>query len=228
MNKRIQVLSGILLVCGMLSLSACNSGSAPSNSQDVASADVSSVAPSVSDVPASDSASEPAVSENSSQSPAPSQPASNSTATTSVTKTKTIQNLVSLAKAGQVPGIAFSAHQDTIDRVIKTWGKADQVARVNNNAYATYSKHKTVFGYNKGSQIFDVRSNRSDLQVLTLKDIEAALGKPADTTKNGTDTIYIYTVSKQFQLKFIISAKTSKVDHISVFSPKDAGNNMAG
>ncbi|SDN71348.1 protein of unknown function [Paenibacillus sp. yr247] len=76
-------------------------------------------------------------------------------------------------------------------------------------------------------QIFDVRSSDPTLQKLTLKEIEHTLGKPADTKLNGNDTIYIYMANEAFQLKFIIPKSTGKVDHISVFSPKDSVNSMA-
>lgn len=45
---------------------------------------------------------------------------------------------------------------------------------------------------------------------------------------NGNDKIYIYKVNDQFELKFVIPSSTGKVDHISVFSPEDSINNMAG
>ncbi|MGO4376576.1 DUF4309 domain-containing protein, partial [Paenibacillus sp. MCAF20] len=53
-------------------------------------------------------------------------------------------------------------------------------------------------------------------------------GKADEQTKNGSDDIYTYEVNEQYQLKFVVSEKTGKVDHISVFSPQDTKNNMAG
>ncbi len=94
--------------------------------------------------------------------------------------------------------------------------------------YATYTKRNVVIGFNKGSQIFDVRSNHPNLRSLTLQDIENALGKPTTVKTNGDDKIYIYKVNKQFELKFVIPNSTGKVDHISVFSPEDSMNNMSG
>ncbi len=34
-----------------------------------------------------------------------------------------------------------------------------------------------VFGFNKGSQVFDVRSYHAELKLITLQEIEKALGK---------------------------------------------------
>ena len=47
-------------------------------------------------------------------------------------------------------------------------------------------------------------------------------------TKSGEDSVYSYPAGKDYELRFIISPKTGKVDHISVLSPKDAVNNSAG
>ena len=69
---------------------------------------------------------------------------------------------------------------------------------------------------------------RPELQKLSLKQIEAALGKATKVTKSGSDTVYTYEANKTFELRFIISADTGKVDHISVYAPADTVNNMAG
>ena len=58
--------------------------------------------------------------------------------------------------------------------------------------------------------------------MLTLKDVEDVLGKPSSETKSGEDSVYSYAAGKDYELRLIISAKTGKVDHISVLSPKDA------
>ncbi|MNY70317.1 hypothetical protein D3C86_2084290 [compost metagenome] len=66
------------------------------------------------------------------------------------------------------------------------------------------------------------------MQQLTLKEIELTLGKPDNTTVNGSDKIYIYQAGEQYQLKFIIPDSPRTVDHISVFCEQDSINNMAG
>ncbi|PHG65531.1 DUF4309 domain-containing protein, partial [Bacillus wiedmannii] len=53
-------------------------------------------------------------------------------------------------------------------------------------------------------------------------------GKPASVKVNGEDKIYVYKVNNQFELKFIIPKSTGNVNHISVFSPEDSINKMAG
>jgi hypothetical protein len=139
-----------------------------------------------------------------------------------------IKAMLALAKDGKVKDIPFAADKGLIDDVEKDWGKSDKTDFAGKGMYATYAKKHAVIGFNKGSQIFDVRSDAPELQSLTLKQIEAALGKAAKVTKNGSDTIYTYEANKTFELRFIILADTGKVDHISVYAPADTVNNMAG
>ncbi|MBO7748442.1 YjgB family protein [Paenibacillus sp. MWE-103] len=139
-----------------------------------------------------------------------------------------IKAMLELAKDGKVKGIPFAADKGLIDDVEKDWGKSDKTDFAGKGLYATYAKKHAVIGFNKGSQIFDVRSDAPELRTLTLKQIEAALGKADQVTKNGTDTIYAYEANKTFELRFIIPADTGKVDHISVYAPADTINNMAG
>ncbi|WP_235550023.1 YjgB family protein [Paenibacillus sp. Soil766] len=136
--------------------------------------------------------------------------------------------MLELAKSGKVNGIPFAANTGLTDDVDKSWGKADKSESAGSGIYATYTKKNAVIGFNKGSQIIDIRSNDPKLHTLTLSQIEQALGKPTDTKVNGDDTIYIYKASQEFQLKFIIPKSTGKVDHISVFDTIHSINNMAG
>lgn len=212
----ITVIAGV-----MLSLAACSSNeglsSPPSATPGVFD---SAVSRSASPVPSSSPSPSPSATNPPSESPGSSE-AEDSAAS------KEIQQLFALAEEGKVPGISFAAHLSLIEDVKKEWGEGDKEEFAGKGVYVTYADKNAVLGYNKGSQIFDVRSDSSELQQLTLDQIEQVLGQPADTAKNGTDQIYTYKANDQFQLKFIISASTGKVDHISVFSPEDAVNNMA-
>ncbi|MEI4620335.1 YjgB family protein [Bacillus pfraonensis] len=143
-------------------------------------------------------------------------------------KSNRIKNILEQAKQGKVPNVTFAAHTGDIEEVEKVWGKADKTEPAGKGMYATFTNKNVVIGFNKGSQIFDIRSNHSELHTLTLQDIEKVLGKPISVKVNGNDKIYIYKANGQFELKFVISNSTGKVDHISVFSPEDSINNMAG
>lgn len=139
-----------------------------------------------------------------------------------------LKELLELARQGKVPGVEYAAHSGMIDEVEAAWGEPDTKEPAGKGIYSTYSAKHVVFGWNKGSRIFDVRSSAATLQQLTLKEIEQTLGKPDDTAVNGSDRIYIYQAGKEYELKFIIPEATGTVDHISVFSEQDSFNNMAG
>ncbi|MGN5651917.1 YjgB family protein [Bacillus sp. Brlt_9] len=141
---------------------------------------------------------------------------------------KHVKDLFELAKEGKVPSVPFAAHTGDIEEIEKAWGKADKTEQAGNGMYATFTNKNVSFGFNKGSQVFDVRSYHAELKSITLQDIEKALGKAASVKVNGEDKLYIYKVNNQFELKFIIPKSTGKVNHISVFSPEDSINKMAG
>lgn len=138
-----------------------------------------------------------------------------------------VKDLFEQAKEGKVPNVPYAAHTGDIEEIEKAWGKADKTEQAGNGMYATFTSKNVAFGFNKGSQVFDVRSYHSELKSITLQEIEKALGKPA-VKENGNDKIYVYKVNEQFELKFVIPKSTGKVHHISVFSPEDSINKMAG
>lgn len=226
MSAQIKFLAASILLTGMIGLAGCSSNNDQANSA------TPTTAPTETAVTAT---SEPEVSPTTT--PVETAPA----ATTSPTETnkdtanvnpqdseKQLKELLELAKKGKVPGVEYAAHTGLIDEVEADWGKPDQQEPAGKGIYATYTDEHVVFGFNKGSLIFDVRSSDAALQKLTLKQIEGALGKPDDTKVNGEDKIYTYQANDQFQLKFIIPNSTGKVGHISVFSEQDSTNNMAG
>ncbi|RWS44869.1 DUF4309 domain-containing protein [Bacillus mycoides] len=139
-----------------------------------------------------------------------------------------VKDLFEQAKEGKVPNVPYAAHTGDIEEIEKAWGKADKTDQAGNGTYATFTNKNVAFGFNKGSQVFDVRSYHSELKVITLQEVEKALGKPTSIKVNGNDKIYVYKVNNQFELKFVIPKSTGKVHHISVFSPEDSINNMAG
>ncbi|QAY68280.1 DUF4309 domain-containing protein [Paenibacillus protaetiae] len=139
-----------------------------------------------------------------------------------------LETIEAAAKEGKVPGCNYAAHIALYDDIEKEWGKADKNDTAGKGIYAVYENKGITFGYNKGMLVFDVRSYAPELKLLTLKQIEGALGQADEKTTSGDDQIYTYNVNKQYQLKFAIPESTGKVDHISVYSPEDAKNLMAG
>jgi PBP1b-binding outer membrane lipoprotein LpoB len=214
-----------MILVGMLMFTACSSTEKPATNTATPSTSPSATSsPLVSATPTPESpvSSTPEPTANPVENVKPSPSAANSN-----TASKQIKDMLELAKSGKIDGITFAAKTSLIDDVEKSWGKADKKEAAGSGFYATYAKKNADFGYNKGSQIFDIRSSDPKLKTITLSQIEQALGKPTDTKMNGDDTIYIYKASDVFQLKFIIPKSTGKVDHISVFDEKDSVNNMA-
>lgn len=219
-------IAGILILAGVLGLSACDSsGEEAAPEPPVATSATASPVTSTPDTPA--------------LSPAPAAEGSEPSATASTNgdemsvspaqdSSRQLEELLRLAGQGRVPGVEYAAHSSLIDEVEAAWGEPDLKEPAGKGFYATYSDKHVVFGFNKGSRIFDVRSSASTLQGLTLKQIKEALGEPDNTTVNGQDKIYIYKAGKEYQLKFIIPETSGTVDHISVFSEQDSHNNMAG
>mgnify|MGYP000560224623 CR=1 FL=1 len=212
MTANFKAAAGLIILTGILGLTACNTSNP----------DAATISPTTA------STKTPNTATATIHSMATASPTSHNNIASTQSLNKEIKELLSLAKKGKVPGVAFAAHSGLIDDVEKAWGEPDTLDTIGSNQYATYTSKKVVFGFNKGSQIFDVRSSSSQLQKLTFKQIEAALGKPNDIKVNNNDKIYIYKANNQFQLKFIIPSSTGKVDHISVFSEKNSINNMAG
>ncbi|WP_246553313.1 YjgB family protein [Paenibacillus tritici] len=245
-----KTIAGLIILGGMLSLTACNSGKPDASPGEVTSATEApaAVQPEASPSPAADAGtvSEPGADDGAAAGaePVTADPgaaAGASTVTeaaeaeaelvapaTPEERSKQLKELLEFAKQGKVPGVEYAAHSGLIDEVEAAWGEPDLKESAGKGMYSTYSGKNAVIGFNKGSKIFDVRSNASNLQSLTLEQIEEVLGKPDATSSLGSDKIYIYQAGKQYQLKFIIPESTGTVDHISVFSEQDSINNMAG
>lgn len=225
MSTQIKVITGSVLLAGMITLTGCSSN----NNQESAS-------PTTAPTEVATATTQPEVSPSTIPTETtpittPSttdNPKDNANTSSSPNSEKQLNALLELAKVGQVPGVAYAAHTGLIDEVEEAWGKPDKQEPAGKGIYATYNDRNVVFGFNKGSLIFDVRSSDSTLQKLTLSQIEGTLGKPDDIKVNGEDKIYTYKANDQYQLKFIIPNSTGTVDHISVFSEQDSTNNMAG
>ena len=77
-----------------------------------------------------------------------------------------------LAKEGKVPNVPFAAHTGDIEEIEKAWGK--QIKRNKQEMECTLPLQIKMFpsGFNKGSQVFDVRSYHAELKSITLQEIE--------------------------------------------------------
>ncbi|TGE31010.1 YjgB family protein [Desulfosporosinus sp. Sb-LF] len=147
---------------------------------------------------------------------------------------KLLSNIMQLAQQGKVINCEFPANTTVIDDVKKKWGnpdRSDYVATAN-GTYDTYSKHNVAFGYNKGAQIFEVRSFESELKKLSLSQVKEVFGSPAYTTRANGEDIIGYTAGQEFKLLLVFPQATSTtadptLDHYSVLYPRGTVNSMA-
>lgn len=143
-------------------------------------------------------------------------------------------NMMVFAKQGKVINSDFPAKTTTIDDVEKAWGKANQTNYVAaaKGSYATFSNHKVVFGFNKGNQIFEVRSFDSRLGSITLAKVKEVLGTPAYDTRYNSQEVIGYTAGPEFKFEMVFPQPTTSnldpiMDHYSVLYPQGTVNSMA-
>lgn len=145
-----------------------------------------------------------------------------------------LSNILKLAKEGKIINCEFQLKTTIINDVEKKWGKADKTdwVPVAKGMYATYSKKNTVFGFNKGSQIFEVRSLDKDLSKISLPMVKEFFGVPAHDVKANGQEIIGYTAGLDYKILFVfpevsVSGTSQFMDHYSVLYPKGTANNMA-
>ncbi|AEG59056.1 YjgB family protein [Desulforamulus ruminis] len=145
-----------------------------------------------------------------------------------------LNKIMQLARQGKVINCEFTANTTVIETVTGQWGEPDTMDYVPQakGTYATYTKHHVVFGFNKGSQIFDVRSYDLEIKKLTLAEVKKTLGTPEmSRTYQGQDIIG-YRAGTDYKLLFIFPQATPEeanpyVDHVNVFYPRGTVNWMA-
>lgn len=150
------------------------------------------------------------------------------------TKKDLVTNIINLAKERKVINCDFPARKTVIEDVEKKWGKpkkAEWVAAVK-GTYATYPNKNVVFGFNKVSQIFEVRSFDNKIKKITLSDVKNILGTPAYELSVKGEEIIGYVVSSDFKILMVFPEPSSDdpnplMDHYSVFYPKGTINSMA-
>lgn len=145
-----------------------------------------------------------------------------------------LTNIKKLAQQGRVINSEFPVKTTVIDDIEKKLGKPDKTDWVPaaKGTYATYSKYKLAFGFNKGSQIFEVRSFDSSLNKIPLSMVKKVYGTPAYDVKNNGEEIIGYTAGQEYKILLVFpeTAKGSNdplLDHYSVLYPKGTANLMA-
>lgn len=145
-----------------------------------------------------------------------------------------LKQILQLATQGKIINCEFPVEKTVIDTVEEKWGKPDKIDYVAEakGSYATYGKQNVVFGFNKGAQIFDVRSYDSGLKQISMSKVKEVLGTPGNTKHLAAEEMLVYQAGESYELLFLFPKATQenpdpKLDHYNVFYPRGTVNNMA-
>lgn len=145
-----------------------------------------------------------------------------------------LMNIKKLAQRGKVINSEFPVKTTVMDAIEKKLGKPDKTDWVPTakGTYATYSKYKLAFGFNKGAQIFEVRSFDSSLNKISLSMVKKVYGTPAYDVKNNNEEIIGYTAGQEYKILLVFprtvnGSNDPLLDHYSVLYPKGTANLMA-
>ncbi|SHI51991.1 YjgB family protein [Desulfosporosinus lacus] len=168
-----------------------------------------------------------------SQTPSQMPPSSSAPQTTDAAK-ELLLNMKQLAEQGKVINNDFPVKTTVIEDVKSKWGEPEKTEWVAaaKGSYATYSNKATVFGFNKGSRIFEVRSFDKQLKQLSLAKTKEVYGTPAYDVKVNGEEIIGYTAGPEFKIEFVFPLTTASnsdpvMDHYLVLHPAGTVNNMA-
>ncbi len=136
-----------------------------------------------------------------------------------------------LARQGWVLNCSYRVGSDTSGDVTSDLGEpdaSDYVASAKGR-YATYEQACIVVGYNKGEQIFELRSLDERLSAITLRDVKAFYGEPDHTASGGGEQYLSYKLSEKLNIKFVFAStgKNPALKHYNVLWPQGTVNMMA-
>ncbi|WP_066307241.1 beta-N-acetylhexosaminidase [Bacillus sp. FJAT-29814] len=139
---------------------------------------------------------------------------------------KLVEETFSLSKIGKVPNISFVSGESGWNEVNKEWGKSDHISETAKGRYEEYESHHATIGY-AGQTVNDIRSYDSELQNISLNEIEKIGGEP-DAIRYFKDSthdqmILVYHAKASTDLLWVLQVKTEqepnpKVDHISLYT----------
>lgn len=158
---------------------------------------------------------------------------SNNASDTDIVKKQVLNEINNNAKNGKVINCEYAVQTSVIEKIIEGWGKADSNEHVDaaKGDYYTFSNKGVVFGCNKGSQVFEVRSFDKTLNTLTLKDVMDFFGSPQyDVTTSGNERIIGYVINSDYKIEFVFpngGSDSSTLDHYGILWPKGTVNMMA-
>lgn len=168
------------------------------------------------------------------QSPPTSQTSPSTSTQTTDTTQALLLNMRKLAEQGKVINSDFAVKSAIFEEVEKKWGEPDKTDWVPaaKGTYVTYSDQALVFGFNKGMQIFEVRSFDQQLQKVSLAKTKEVYGAPAYDVKANGEEIIGYTAGQEFKIELIFPEPTNNnpnplLDHYLVLYPQGTVNSMA-
>ena len=139
---------------------------------------------------------------------------------------KLVEETFSLSKVGKVPNISFVSGETEWKEVNKEWGKSDHISETAKGRYEEYESHHATIGY-ADQTVNDIRSYDSELQNISLNEIEKTCGEP-DAIRYYKDSIHdqmilVYHATASTDLLWVLPVKTEqepnpKVDHISLYT----------
>jgi hypothetical protein len=145
-----------------------------------------------------------------------------------------LRDIVQLAGQGKTINCQFPVEATVIETVRDAWGEPDKTEYIAaaKGTYDTYADRDAVFGFNKGSQIFDVRSFDDSIKQVTMSKVKEVLGEPENTHHFDTEDMLVYQAGEKYQLLFIFPRADDqdpdpRLDHYNVFYPRGTVNMMA-
>lgn len=135
------------------------------------------------------------------------------------------------AQNGKIINCEYEIKYGMFD-IEQSWGKPDSEAYVEDakGTYSDYKDRKVTFGWNKGLQIFEVRSFDDRLKEISYKELSDYFGKPDYNNDYNNEIITGYVVNDELKLLFVFDnnkdEKERKLDHYSVFYPSGTVNSM--
>ena len=149
--------------------------------------------------------------------------------------TMLLHSIMDTAKLGKVINCIYPDGTTVIDDVITAWGDPANTAYIADakGTYSDYPKHNVTFGFNKGDQIFEVRSFDPALSKITLSKATEIFGKPDYTAAVNGQKIIGYVANADFKILLVFPAPTAAaanptLAHYSVLYPKVTPNLMSG
>lgn len=149
-------------------------------------------------------------------------------------KAALLNEIMQSAGEGKTINCEFSVESSNMGTIEEKWGEPDRTEYIAaaKGTYATYAQNYTIFGFNKGMQIFDVRSYAQEIKAIKMSEVKEVLGTPDNTHQYKSEDMLVYKAGEHYQLLFMFPKATKhnpdpRLDHYNVFYPEGTVNSMA-